>query len=105
MAVTPPLTLAQALMAVPTAQSNQSRWILSLAPGNKTLSAAFDDAKKSAQSLPLEVTVLSGPEGGLSPSEEAQALAAGFAPVSLGPRVLRAETAPVAVLSVLGAWT
>jgi 16S rRNA (uracil1498-N3)-methyltransferase len=53
--------------------------------------------------LPLEVTVLSGPEGGLSPSEEAQALAAGFVPVSLGPRVLRAETAPVAVLSVLGA--
>jgi 16S rRNA (uracil1498-N3)-methyltransferase len=105
MAVTPPLTLVQALMAVPTAQSNQLRWILSLAPSNKTLSAAFDEAKKSAQSLPLEVTVLSGPEGGLSPSEEAQALAAGFVPVSLGPRVLRAETAPLAVLSVLGAWT
>jgi 16S rRNA (uracil1498-N3)-methyltransferase len=105
MAVTPPLTLAQALMATPTAQSSQARWILSLAPGTQTLSAAFEEAKKSAQSLPFEVTVLSGPEGGLSPSEEAQALAAGFVPVNLGPRVLRAETAPVAVLSVLGAWT
>jgi len=103
MAVTPPLTLAQALTAVPTAQPTNPRWILSLAAGTKPLSAAFEDAKKNAQSLPLEVTVLSGPEGGLSPSEEAQALAAGFVPVSLGPRVLRAETAPVAVLSVLGA--
>jgi len=44
--------------------------------------------------------VLSGPEGGLSPSEEAAALSAGFAPVTLGPRVLRAETAPLAVLAV-----
>jgi 16S rRNA (uracil1498-N3)-methyltransferase len=106
MAVTPPLTLAQALSAVPDCAAHQSvRWILSLAAGTKPLSAAFEDAKKNAQSLPLEVTVLSGPEGGLSPSEEAQALAAGFVPVSLGPRVLRAETAPVAVLSVLGALT
>ena len=47
------------------------------------------------------VTVLSGPEGGLSPGEEAAALAAGFAPITLGPRVLRAETAPLAVLAVL----
>jgi 16S rRNA (uracil1498-N3)-methyltransferase len=100
--VAPPLTLTQAIAAA----SNQvqcTRWILSLAAGTKPLSAAFEDAKKNAQSLPLEVTVLSGPEGGLSPSEEAQALAAGFVPVSLGSRVLRAETAPVAVLSVLGA--
>jgi len=53
----------------------------------------------------LELVLLSGPEGGLSPDEEAQALAAGFLPVSLGQRVLRAETAPVAVLSALGLLT
>ena len=47
------------------------------------------------------VTVLSGPEGGLSPSEEAAARAAGFQPVGLGARVLRAETAPLAALAVL----
>ena len=47
------------------------------------------------------LVVLSGPEGGLSPSEEALALGAGFAPVTLGPRVLRAETAPLAVLAAL----
>lgn len=47
------------------------------------------------------VTLLSGPEGGLSPAEEEAALASGFAAVSLGPRVLRAETAPLAALAVL----
>ena len=48
------------------------------------------------------VLVLSGPEGGLSPAEEAAARAAGFAGLNLGPRVLRAETAPLAVLAWLG---
>ena len=44
---------------------------------------------------------LSGPEGGLSPAEEALALAQGFKPVSLGARVLRAETAALAALAAL----
>ncbi len=44
---------------------------------------------------------LSGPEGGLTPAEEAAARAAGFAPVALGPRVLRADTAPLALLAWL----
>jgi 16S rRNA (uracil1498-N3)-methyltransferase len=44
---------------------------------------------------------LSGPEGGLSEAEEDAARARGFAAVSLGPRILRADTAPLAVLSWL----
>ena len=52
---------------------------------------------------PVEVTFLSGPEGGLSPAEEDAALARGLAAVSLGPRVLRAETAALAALAVLSA--
>jgi 16S rRNA (uracil1498-N3)-methyltransferase len=47
------------------------------------------------------VCTLSGPEGGLAPDEEAAALAAGFVATDLGPRVLRAETAPLAVLAWL----
>jgi 16S rRNA (uracil1498-N3)-methyltransferase len=43
--------------------------------------------------------ILSGPEGGLTEREEAMALAAGFIAVSLGPRVLRADTAPLAALA------
>ena len=45
------------------------------------------------------VMLLSGPEGGLSHEEETQAMAKGFSPVTLGSRILRAETAPLAVLS------
>ena len=47
------------------------------------------------------VSFLAGPEGGLSPAEEAAALAAGLLPVTLGPRVLRAETAVLAALAAL----
>jgi 16S rRNA (uracil1498-N3)-methyltransferase len=69
------------------------RWVLSLSEGTRPLS--------QVQGQPATpVTVLSGPEGGLSPAEESAALAAGFVPVSLGPRVLRAETAPLAVLAL-----
>lgn len=45
------------------------------------------------------VCFLSGPEGGLSPAEEDCAAARGFAPVSLGLRTLRADTAPLAALA------
>jgi 16S rRNA (uracil1498-N3)-methyltransferase len=47
------------------------------------------------------VVVLSGPEGGLSRAELAAARAAGFGAASLGPRVLRADTAPLAALAWL----
>ncbi len=47
----------------------------------------------------LEFIALSGPEGGLAPAEEAAARTAGFLPVTLGPRVLRADTAPLALLA------
>lgn len=49
------------------------------------------------------VTVLIGPEGGLSPDEETQAIEQGFTAVGLGPRVLRTETAGIAVLAALAA--
>ncbi|HEV2286681.1 MAG TPA: 16S rRNA (uracil(1498)-N(3))-methyltransferase [Steroidobacteraceae bacterium] len=47
------------------------------------------------------VTVLIGPEGGLTDEEEQAALAAGFTAVRLGPRVLRTETAAIAALALL----
>ena len=45
--------------------------------------------------------LLVGPEGGFAESEAAAAVAAGWQPVTLGPRILRAETAAVAALVVL----
>ncbi|MBU6354504.1 MAG: RsmE family RNA methyltransferase, partial [Cyanobacteria bacterium REEB498] len=45
-----------------------------------------------------------GPEGGWSPAEEQGALAAGWSPVQLGPRILRSSTAAVAALAELAQW-
>jgi 16S rRNA (uracil1498-N3)-methyltransferase len=44
-----------------------------------------------------------GPEGGWTPAEAEQAIAAGFQPISLGSRILRAVTAPVAALAIIAA--
>ena len=45
--------------------------------------------------------VLIGPEGGFSPAEVAYAVGAGYQPATLGSRILRAETAAVAAVSIL----
>ena len=49
------------------------------------------------------ISILTGPEGGLSAAELAAVEAAGFLSVRLGPRVLRTETAPLAAISALQA--
>jgi len=48
-----------------------------------------------------KVSILSGPEGGFSDDERDHAVAAGFQPVRLGPRILRTETAALAVLAAV----
>lgn len=50
-----------------------------------------------------DVTIVSGPEGGLAAGELQQL--AGFTPLGLGPRVLRAETAPVVAVALIRAAT
>ncbi len=92
-------TLANWLSGLPavtegtTDAATPARWMLSLR----------DACPLSAQPLPGNVLLcLSGPEGGLAPAEEDAARAAGFAPITLGPRVLRADTAPLALLAHLG---
>lgn len=94
----PAHTLAQWLQAHPAEQDTPStrRAVLSLAPGSQPLAQVLAQGQG-----PL--VLLSGPEGGLSPAEEALALQAGFAPVTLGPRILRAETAPLAALAIVEA--
>ena len=55
----------------------------------------------AARTLPRVVAV--GPEGGFTDQETAQAVARGLVPVHMGPRVLRADTAAIAVLAMLAA--
>ena len=53
----------------------------------------------------FDVAVCIGPEGGLEVSEIAAARAHGIMPVSLGPRILRAETAAIAAITIaLSEW-
>lgn len=54
---------------------------------------------------PEKAVLLAGPEGGWTAEEEAAAAAAGFTAVSLGPRVLRTETAaPAAIAAMQALW-
>ena len=77
------------------------RLVLSFSPDAVSPAAALQalDLKNGGDQA---VLALSGPEGGLSPAEEAAARAAGFQAVTLGPRVLRADTAPLALLAWWG---
>jgi 16S rRNA (uracil1498-N3)-methyltransferase len=52
----------------------------------------------------LPLTIAIGPEGGWTKPEVEQAIAAGFQPVSLGSRILRAVTAPIVALSLIAAF-
>lgn len=60
-----------------------------------------DSKTLPAEQKPQSISLLIGPEGGLSESEIAFALEKNFSVLTLGPRVLRTETAPVAAISLV----
>lgn len=78
-----------------------TRWLLSL---DAAAPAPSVDAWITGAAIgpSASLAVLSGPEGGLTVAEEELALEHGFVRIGLGPRVLRADTAPLAVLAWLG---
>lgn len=86
-----------------------SRAVLSFEPQASLLDWCRDrqalgsGAAANGAALKGTLAFLSGPEGGLSPVEEAEARSAGWTPVGLGPRILRADTAPLMALSCLAA--
>ncbi len=80
------------------ATTDTFKWLLSLGE-SRPLSERLADLACAPPSTAL--CMLSGPEGGLTAAEEAAARSAEFLATSLGSRVLRAETAPLAVLSNL----
>ena len=88
--IAPVLSLTEWLASLPAVAAG-ARWVLSLR----------DAQPLHRLAAPTSLISLSGPEGGLTDAEERAAAAAGFQPVSLGPRVLRADTAPLALLAHL----
>ena len=85
------------------AVSNLTAWLQSLGPVQTETRLLLSLRQIQPLSAPTagNVLCLSGPEGGLTEAEEAAALAHGFTPISLGARVLRADTAPLALLASL----
>lgn len=79
-----------------------NQWI-EFADGDLKLLASplAETGLKCIELVPQSISVLVGPEGGISDNEEQRALEAGFVLVSMGNRILRAETAPAAFLSLM----
>ncbi len=83
------------------AKEYELRLVASLHPGAKPLKSVLAHHRQAHGHPPARVLWLVGPEGDLSPAEMTAAVMAGFAPVTLGPLVLRCDTAAVYALSVL----
>jgi len=83
------------------AASKSTRIVLAEQERTTTLRNALDEAIGAAgEDMPtLELAI--GPEGGWAPAEEALFDASGWRAASLGPRILRAETAAIAALAVV----
>jgi 16S rRNA (uracil1498-N3)-methyltransferase len=93
--------IQQAAAFIESARGYDLKLIASLQPGAKSLKtvlAAFAAAQKRP---PHKVLWLVGPEGDFTPAEMSLSKTAGFEPITLGPLVLRCETAAVYALSVL----
>ncbi|MFK7731349.1 MAG: 16S rRNA (uracil(1498)-N(3))-methyltransferase [Pseudomonadales bacterium] len=86
--------------------SKLADWLPGLSVGSNKLLLHPDGEQLTAESLLSDKRsndwiVASGPEGGFDDKECSDFMASGFVPCRFGPRILRAETAPVALLSVL----
>jgi 16S rRNA (uracil1498-N3)-methyltransferase len=95
------LPVQPAAAFIESARGYDLKLIASLQPGAKSLKtvlAAFQAAQGRA---PKKVLWLVGPEGDFTPAELSQSRSCGFEPITLGPLVLRCETAAVYALSIL----
>jgi 16S rRNA (uracil1498-N3)-methyltransferase len=68
-----------------------------------TLRCAVEEAAAAAEKEMPSLEIAIGPEGGWAPNEESLFDANGWRAVSLGPRIVRAETAAIAALAVIAA--
>ena len=75
--------------------------VASLHAGTTTLKKALATFAHKHGHPPRSALWLVGPEGDFSPAEMTAAVMAGFVPVTLGPLVLRSDTAAIYALSIL----
>jgi 16S rRNA (uracil1498-N3)-methyltransferase len=94
-----PVTPAAAFMAG--AKGYDLKLIASLQPGAKPLKSVLEQYRAAQGRAPRNVLWLIGPEGDFTQAEMSLSRGSGFEPITLGPLVLRCETAAVYALSVL----
>jgi 16S rRNA (uracil1498-N3)-methyltransferase len=82
-------------------ESKVARIVLAEQERTATLRRLVDEAVQAAGDEMPELEIAIGPEGGWSPAEESLFDANGWKAATLGPRILRAETAAIAALSVV----
>lgn len=80
---------------------NYSEWVTQCDTELKFVLHHRDNQGLPQNKTTKSVALLIGPEGGLDDDEIAQAIVQNFSPLTLGPRVLRTETAPVAAISLV----
>jgi len=95
-----PMKLAE-LFSAAAVESFDLRLIGSLQPGAQHLKKVLADYSSEHQHRPRSVLMLVGPEGDFTPAELALARRDGCQPITLGPIILRVETAAIYCLSVL----
>ena len=76
--------------------------IASLQSDSQSIKQALSSFMAAKGVLPESVVILIGPEGDFTPAETELSLSAGAQPITLGPIILRTETAAIYCLSVLG---
>ncbi|MDF2376856.1 MAG: 16S rRNA (uracil(1498)-N(3))-methyltransferase [Verrucomicrobiales bacterium] len=81
---------------------NAFRLIAAISPAARTLKEILADWDEENETRPADATLMVGPEGDFTPAEVSTAIGAGFSPLSLGPIILRSETAAIYALSVTG---
>jgi 16S rRNA (uracil1498-N3)-methyltransferase len=81
-----------------------TRIVLAEQERTTTLRLALEEAISQARAEMPALEIAIGPEGGWAPDEEALFDANGWRAVSLGPRILRAETAALAALAVVASF-
>ena len=94
-----PVTDASAFMNA--ARGYDLKLIASLQPDAHSLKTALATYRTANGRPPRKVVWLIGPEGDFTPADLSTAKSAGFEPITLGPLVLRCETAAVYALSIL----
>lgn len=96
-----PMKLPDRVKSASNGERVVNRVVLAEQERSTTLRTALDEMMKAAGEDIPEIEMAIGPEGGWAPDEEALFDAQGWRAVSLGPRILRAETAAITALAVV----